>query len=301
MGRGRQSKGGSRTAAHRPADWDSDWNIQSLPSGVPLTDSNGSGRGKKLPVSLAMWDFGQCDAKRCTGRKLSRLGYVRELRVQQHFPGVVLSPVGRKCVSKEDQGLMRLKGLAVVDCSWGKLTAVPFAQLRCGAPRLLPWLVAANPVNYGRPCKLSCVEALVAALFICGEEQSAKTLLDKFTWGHSFLSLNRELLEAYAACKTGAEVIEVQNEWLASNNKPEASTGLKDREGNDGSGSDDDLPPLVRNMNHLELEEDEEASEEEEDEDDNDEEEEEEEESGGEDEKKGEGILPNAQNLEARK
>lgn len=30
----------------------------------------------KLPIKLYMWDFEQCDSKRCTGRKLERLGYL---------------------------------------------------------------------------------------------------------------------------------------------------------------------------------------------------------------------------------
>lgn len=46
------------------------------------------------------------------------------------------SPVGNQCVSKEDYTLIKRKGLAVVDCSWARLSDVPFVKLRCAAPRL---------------------------------------------------------------------------------------------------------------------------------------------------------------------
>ena len=96
-----------------------------------------------------MWDLGQCDRKRCTGTRLSRQGVVRELRLGQAFQGVILSPVGRSCVSRQDKELIGSKGLAVVDCSWNRLDDVPFGRIKGHAPRLLPWLLAANPVNYG--------------------------------------------------------------------------------------------------------------------------------------------------------
>ncbi|XP_022751047.1 ribosome biogenesis protein TSR3 homolog isoform X2 [Durio zibethinus] len=182
-------------------------------------------------IQLAMWDFGQCDAKRCTGRKLARFGLLKDLRVNSGFGGIVLSPVGNQCVSKEDYNLMKRKGLAVVDCSWARLSDVPFMKLRCGAPRLLPWLVAANPVNYGRPCELSCVEALSAALLICGEEETANLLLGKFKWGHAFLSLNRELLKAYYECENSADIISVQNSWLSQ--QSQVPKVLPDAEGVD--------------------------------------------------------------------
>ncbi|PKA59486.1 hypothetical protein AXF42_Ash016510 [Apostasia shenzhenica] len=219
-------------------------------------------------IHLAMWDFGQCDVKRCTGRKLARFGLLKdkiklELRVNSGFGGIVLSPVGTQCVSKEDQFLIKRKGLAVVDCSWARLKDVPFVKLRSPAPRLLPWLVAANPVNYGRPCELSCVEALAAAMIICGEDETANLILGKFKWGHSFFILHVELLKAYSKCENGAEIISVQNAWLSSNSRTQKSTAPCEDVGSD-SGSDDGLPPLEENLNHLMLEESDDREEEEE-------------------------------------
>lgn len=50
--------------------------------------------------------------------------------------------------------------------------------------------------------------------YFSGFKDVAEYFLGKFKWGSSFTSLNQELLDKYAACKTSLEVVAVQNEYL---------------------------------------------------------------------------------------
>jgi pre-rRNA-processing protein TSR3 len=80
--------------------------------------------------------------------------------------------------------------------------------------RALPFLVAANPVNYGRPFTLTTVEALGAALAIVGERRQAERVLFVVPFGAHFLELNAHPIEDYAACETSAEVVAAQAQYL---------------------------------------------------------------------------------------
>lgn len=195
----------------------------------------------EFPIRLAMWDFGQCDAKRCTGRKLARLNLLQALGLRQKFQGIILSPLGKEAVSPADTDIVAELGICVVDCSWAKLDEVPFSQIRGPHERLLPYMVAANPVNYGKPSKLSCVEAIAATLYIVGLKDQAAEILDKFKWGHVFIDLNREILDMYSEAEDSAGVVAAQNAYLAKlDQEQEQRRADRVKYGDDMIGSDNE-------------------------------------------------------------
>ena len=79
----------------------------------------------------------------------------------------------------------------------------------------MPYLVAANATNYGRPWRLNCAEALAAAFFICGHQDWAHEVLKHFSYGEPFLQINAQLLKRYAACEDEAEIKKAEEAWLA--------------------------------------------------------------------------------------
>lgn len=209
----------------------------------PRRDSESDGendaenpRPKKPEFKAACWDLGHCDAKRCSGKRLMRLGMMRELHVGQKFAGVVISPKGKRIVSREDKELLDQYGAAVVEASWNRIDEVPFGRIGGKCERLLPYLVAANQTNYGKPWRLNCVEALAACFYICGHPDWAEDILSTFSYGRAFLDINAALLKRYEACENEEQIKKAEEVWLAKiEQEYEQSRAEKD------DGAEDDV------------------------------------------------------------
>lgn len=160
-----------------------------------------------------------------------RLGLMRELHVGQKHAGVVVSPKAKSLISPADRPILEQYGAAVVEASWKRIEEVPFGRIGGPNQRLLPYLIAANPTNYGRPWRLNCVEALAATFFICGYRDWAEDVLSTFSYGEAFIEINEAVLKKYAACKDEEEVKKAEEEWLAKIEN-EYAQDREDREAN---------------------------------------------------------------------
>jgi pre-rRNA-processing protein TSR3 len=166
---------------------------------------------------IYIYHANQCDPKKCTGIRLSRMKYGHILRSMKEIPArsVVLNPVAETALSKTDRDAIVHSGLVALDCSWKQAESI-FASSRLGIQRALPYLLAANPINTYKPIKLSTAEAIAAALYITGFQEQATQVMSAFKWGPSFLSLNQELLDDYSQCNTSTEIVALQKEIMDS-------------------------------------------------------------------------------------
>jgi len=168
-------------------------------------------------VKITIYHAGQCDPRKCTALKLKRHGLVRIVHQLRFLPrrAVVLNPFSEIAFSPADKKRIVDFGLAGLDFSWERAENVLLKSVR-GTSRCLPYLIAGNPVNFGKPMKLSTVEALAAALYIAGFREEAEELLSIFKWGHTFLELNKERLESYAQARDSTEVVRLQKQFITS-------------------------------------------------------------------------------------
>lgn len=166
-------------------------------------------------VRIVVYHAGQCDPKKCTALKLKRHGLVEIVRKIRFLPkrAVVLNPFSEIAFSPADRARIEKFGLAALDFSWEHAEKPLIKNVR-GTSRCLPYLVAGNPVHFGSPTKLSTVEALAAALYIAGFKEEAYRLLSIFTWGHTFIEINKERLEDYAKAKDSKTITETQKKFI---------------------------------------------------------------------------------------
>lgn len=159
---------------------------------------------RDLPLILYK---GEDDPRKCSARKLRRFKLAIFI---SRLPGdsIVLFSDSPTRISPADASFSQL---VAIDVSWENVSNYHFNLKNT---RSLPFLLAANPVNYGKPFKLSTVEALSASYYIMGKKEVALRLLEKFSWGMQFVNLNENPLNDYSKARSSNEVVEIERLYL---------------------------------------------------------------------------------------
>ncbi|MGZ4857742.1 MAG: DUF367 family protein [Methanobacteriaceae archaeon] len=167
-------------------------------------------------MKVVVYHADECDPKRCTTRRLARKNEFKMVKHLKLLPrgALVLDPFANKSVSREDMETVTEKGIVALDCSWKKINEYSALFRGTKRHRSLPFLVAANPTNYGRPCILSTAEAVAATFYIVGLKDIAIQIMSHFKWGPHFLELNHGLLEEYYRALNSQEVVKIQSEFI---------------------------------------------------------------------------------------
>jgi pre-rRNA-processing protein TSR3 len=162
-------------------------------------------------IPLYAYRDNSCDPRKCTVKKLEKAGLLKIFSKISQIPrnSLLLDPTADQALSPADQFV---RSITVLDCSWVVLDTGAVSSWRIR--RALPFLMAANPINFGKPCMLSSVEALAGALYILGERVRAAEVLSKISWGIRFIEVNQEPLELYSGAKDSTEIIKIQEMYI---------------------------------------------------------------------------------------
>tara|TARA_B100000886_G_scaffold63830_1_gene39835 strand:- start:1963 stop:2508 length:546 start_codon:yes stop_codon:yes gene_type:complete len=167
----------------------------------------------------SLW-LAQDDPKKNTAVLSAKRGDITLHKKISSLPkrGIILEPLCGKIFGPEDHEILtdRHGALVALDCSWKQIESSVDSVMRQTRlkPRMLPLLLAANPVNWGKPGKLSTIEALAAVTYLTGNKTQAANLLGGFRWGQRFIELNYEPLEEYSVAESSKELVDLQFEFF---------------------------------------------------------------------------------------
>ena len=170
-------------------------------------------------IPLHVIHLNQDDPRKCTSRKLAKRGECTLHTNPKKSPkrGLLLDPLSGILVGPDDQQSMeRGSSIVSLDCSWkeieGSLRLLYNSTNLQG--RTLPIVLAANPVSWGKPGRLSNAEAFAVCLVIFDRWDEARQIMAPFKFGDEFFKLNELPLEAYSQAKTNYELAEAQWEFF---------------------------------------------------------------------------------------
>ncbi len=170
-------------------------------------------------VPLHIIHLDQDDPKKCTARKMSKFNLVKIHTDINRTPkrGFLLNPKSPQLLGPDDKKMINYgASIVALDCSWKQIdTSLDFIQNKTQLiGKSLPLVLAANEVSWGKPGRLSTVEAFALSLLLLDKEEQAKTVLRPFKFGSQFLELNVEPINAYKHAKNNTELENLQWEFF---------------------------------------------------------------------------------------
>ena len=176
-------------------------------------------------TSVLIFYTNQCDKKKCTSIKIRdaekklpfKLIWSENQRAIRKT-SIVLTPNSSIYLSSSDRPIIDKLGITILDCSW-KQGDKYLKDWSFPNGRILPPLLAGNPVNYGKWQTLTSLEALAASFYLVGLDDQCFALLDLYNWGRTFFDINQELLDSYKLALTKEQIMGVYEDFIKNHTK----------------------------------------------------------------------------------